>query len=151
MPKLSYAVEMDEVEKQRLAHLLRKNRRRNLTPEIVSKWRARGVAVSVLSDERQQELVARLRASTGPEQERAKDLQDVTRTFVGSASTLVIIDWEVNEEPALLVPAAAVLRTEADLRVLYPSGFVLLKEADAVIIDFEEHVGELQVTYRHLG
>lgn len=137
--------------RKRLAHLLRRNRRRHLIPGVVQMWKARGVAVSVLSDERQQDLLARLPVSEGADYQPTRDVPRVLRDFVNSASTVTVMDWDANEQPALLVPASALLRSESDLRAIYPDGFILVHESCALIVDFYERLGDLQVAHRLFG
>lgn len=137
---------MGEADKQRMADLLRKNRRKKLVPGIVQKWAARGVSASPLSDERQQELLADLRDWDHSEYRPITDLQRAILEFLDDLTLVVIIDFDVNEEPALLIPAHSLLVSEKDLRTVYPSGFVLVREEAALTIDFEEELGRVNVS-----
>jgi hypothetical protein len=138
---------MDQADKQRVAHLLRKNRRQKLVPGIVQKWAGRGVSASPLSDERQQQLLRELRAWDASEYHPIIDVQSAVREFLDGLSVVVVIDFDVNEEPALLVPAHAVSASEKDLRLVYPDGFALVREEAALIVDFEEDVARVNVSY----
>ncbi|MDQ2763906.1 MAG: hypothetical protein M3Y22_10620 [Pseudomonadota bacterium] len=53
---------------------------------------------------------------------------------------VVVVGWDVDEEPVVLVPSTALDRSEANLRVTYPDGFVVLDQplTSALIIDFDE-------------
>lgn len=137
---------MGEADKQRMADLLRKNRRKKLVPRIVQKWAARGVSASPLSDERQQELLAGLQDWGHSEYHPITDLQRVTLEFLDDLTLVVVIDFDVNEEPALLIPAHSLLVSEKDLRTVYPSGFVLVREEAALAVDFEEELGRVNVS-----
>lgn len=130
-----------------MADLLRKNRRKKLVPGIVQKWAARGVSASPLSDERQQELLTDFRAWGHSEYRPIHDLQGVILEFLDGLTLVAIIDFDVNEEPALLVPAHSLPVSEKDLRTVYPDGFALIREEAALIVDFEEDLGRVNVSY----
>jgi hypothetical protein len=138
---------MEETDKQRMADLLRKNRRKKLVSEIVQKWASRGVSASLLSDERQQELLTQLRAWAHSEYNPITDLRNTILEFLDGLSVVVIIDFDVNEEPALLIPAHSLSGSEKDLRAVYPDGFALIREEAALTVDFEEEVGRVNVSY----
>ncbi len=59
----------------------------------------------------------------------------------------MVIDFDVNEEPALLIPAHSLSASERDLRAVYPDGFALIREEAALTVDFEEEVGRVNVSY----
>jgi hypothetical protein len=123
---------MDEADKQRMAELLRKNRRKKIVPGIVKKWAARGVSASPLSDERQQELLTDVRAWGQSEYRPITDLQGAILEFLADLSLVVIIDFDVNEQPALLIPTHSLSVSEKDLRTVYPDGFALIREEAAL-------------------
>jgi hypothetical protein len=138
---------MDEADRQRMADLLRKNRRKKLVPAITQNWAGWGVSASSLSDERQQELLTELRAWDQSQYLPVTDLRGVILEFLDGLSFVVIIDEDVNEEPAVLIPAQSISGSEKDLRAVYPNGFVLIRESAALTIDFEEEVGRVNVSY----
>lgn len=138
---------MNEADKERMADLLRKDRRKKLVPGIVQKWAARGVVASPLSDERQQALLSKLRVWGHSQYSPITDLRDVILEFLDDLSVVVVIDFDVNEEPALLMPARSLSASEKDLRAVYPDGFVLIRDEAALSIDFEEEVGLVNVSY----
>jgi hypothetical protein len=138
---------MDQADKRRMEDLLRKNRRRKLVPGIVQKWAGRGIAASPLSDERQRQLLGELRAWDTSEYRPVVDVQVAICEFLEGPSLVVVVGFDVNEEPALLVPAHALSASEQDLRAVYPDGFVLIREEAALIIDFEEDGGRVNVSY----
>lgn len=53
---------------------------------------------------------------------------------------VVVIGWDVDEEPAMLVSSTAFDRSEVNLRATYPDGFVVLDQplTSALVIDFDE-------------
>jgi len=114
-------------------------------PKAVKAWAALDVTASPLSADRQVTLIARLRASglrrsgvlpEASSRPLSKDIDD----FAEPNDLLIVIGWDVDEEPAVLLPAEAVSRCVADLRSLYPDGFVLLDEPaiEALVVDFDE-------------
>jgi hypothetical protein len=136
-----------KTDRQRMGDLLRKNRRKRLVPGIVQKWVERGVSVSPLSDERQQRLLTELRTWDHSDYRPISDLRAVVLEFLGDLSVVVAIDFDVNEEPALLVPSQSLSASETDLRAAYPDGFALIREGAALIVDFEEQLGRVNVSY----
>ena len=131
--------------RQRFDELLRRRRRTGLVPKVVKAWVALGAAASPLSADRQVALVARLRASglwrSGVLPEASnRPLSKAIDDFAEPNDLLIVIGWDVDEEPAVLLPAEAVSRCVADLRSLYPDGFVLLDQpaTEALVIDFDE-------------
>ncbi|QHD68854.1 hypothetical protein GS397_18495 [Sphingobium yanoikuyae] len=130
---------------QRLDELLRRRRRAALVPKTVEAWAALGVVASPLSAIRQEALVTRLRTSglrrSGVLPEASStSLSQHIRDFVEPNDLLVICGWDVDEEPAVLIPAAAINRCVSHLRSLYPDGFLLLDQpaTSALVIDFDE-------------
>lgn len=138
---------MDRADKQRMADLLRKNRRKRLVPGIVQKWASKGVSASPLADDRQRELLAQLSAWKASEYRPVTDLRAAILQFLGDLSFVVVIDFDVNEQPALLIPAHSLSASEKELRAVYPDGFALIREEAALTVDFEEEVGRLNVSY----
>ena len=78
--------------------------------------------------------------------------QDIDE-FAASNDLLIVIGWDVDEEPAVLLPAEAVSRCVTSIRSLYPDGFVLLDQpaTKAPVVDFDEdspsvvYVGRVQL------
>lgn len=131
--------------RQRLDELLRRERRAGRVPTVVANWAAVGVAASPLSADRQTDLIGRLRSSglrrpseLPPPSTHA--LLPAIREFAGGRDMVVVVGWDVDEEPVVLVPSTALDRSEANLRVTYPDGFVVLDQplTSALIIDFDE-------------
>lgn len=138
---------MDKDDRERMANLLRKNRRKLRIPDIVQAWAMRGVSASPLADERQQELLADFRVWRHSDHSPLSDLQASIAQFLDELSVIVVVDYDVNEEPALLLPVHSLSRSEDDLRAIYPDGFVLVREGAAMTIDFEEQPGQINVSY----
>ncbi|ODU70004.1 MAG: hypothetical protein ABT11_09955 [Novosphingobium sp. SCN 66-18] len=61
--------------------------------------------------------------------------------LVQSSDLLVVIGWNVDEEPALLLQSDALDQSEAFLRAIYPDGFVAASHpfTRALIVDFDEY------------
>jgi hypothetical protein len=61
--------------------------------------------------------------------------------FVEPNDLLIVCGWDVDEEPAVLIPAAAISRCVSHLRSVYPDGFLLLDQptTSALVIDFGEN------------
>ena len=138
---------MGEADDQRMTDLLRKNRRKKLVSGIIQKWAELGVSVSPLSDARQQQLLTVLRAWNHSKYRPIADLQSAILGFVDGLTLVVIIDFDVNEGPALLVPAHSLAVSEKDLRTVYPDGFALIREEGALTVDFEEELRRVNVSY----
>ena len=60
---------------------------------------------------------------------------------------LVIVGWDVEEEPGVLLSSEALIRSVSHLRALYPDGFVLMDQplTSALLVDFDE--GDHAATY----
>jgi hypothetical protein len=135
---------MDE-NRDRLEELLRLRQRNNRVPAIVGAWVKMGASVSPLSAQRQTKIVARLRAAgfrslpTLPLPSLEPLVLSVAE-FSQSADMLVIIGWNVDEEPAMLLPVDALNRSVPHLRLIYPDGFVLIDQPamSALVVDFDE-------------
>lgn len=53
---------------------------------------------------------------------------------------VVIIGWDIDNEPALLVRSEALAQPDAVLRAIYPDGFIAADQTltCALIVDFDE-------------
>lgn len=53
---------------------------------------------------------------------------------------VVIIAWDIDNEPALLIRSEALAQPEAVLRTIYPDGFIAAGQplTRALIVDFDE-------------
>lgn len=92
-------------------------------------------------------MLTDLRAWGHSEYRPINDLQGVILEFLDDLTLVVVIDFDVNEEPALLIPAHSLPVAEKDLRTVYPDGFALIRDEAALIIDFEEDLGRANVSY----
>jgi hypothetical protein len=131
--------------RERLDELLRQRRRNSRVPTVVAAWAKIGVSVSPLSAQRQTDFVGLLRTAgfrafptlqlLSPE-----PLFRAIVEFAGLADILAITGWEVEEEPAVLLPAEALNRSISHLRSIYPDGFVLIDQptTSALVVDFDE-------------
>lgn len=52
----------------------------------------------------------------------------------------VIFDWDIDNEPALLIRGGALVQPSAPFRAIYPDGFVVADEeaTRALIVDFDD-------------
>lgn len=131
--------------RQRLDELLRRRRRAGLVPKSVDAWAALGVAASPLSADRQVALIARLReaglrrSNVLPES-LSRSLSEEIDEVAESNDLLIVVGWDADEEPAVLLPAEALSRCATVLRSLYPDGFVLVDQpaTKALVVDFDE-------------
>jgi hypothetical protein len=123
----------------RLALLQRHRIRKARAPEVVAAWAVEGVTVSVLPDVRHDAVVEQLRGSAT----RARlvgSLQGIVAELGQTGDMAVIIGWDIDNEPALLIRSDALARSGASLRTIYPDGFVATNQpvTRALIVDFEE-------------
>jgi len=131
--------------RQHLDDLLRRRRQADRVPSVVEAWETIGVSASPLSADRQAGLVFSLRAaglrrsSVLPEPSNVP-LPKVVGEFAPPLDMLIVIGWDVDEEPAVLLSAEAFSKSVGHLRTIYPDGFLLLDQplATALVIDFDE-------------
>lgn len=131
--------------RQRLDELLRRKRRAGRVPDLIAAWAALDVPASPLSADRQVELIDRWRsAGSGRSNElphpSTDPLSHPVRAFTKCRDMLVIVGWDVDEEPAMLISSDGLNRSVAHLRAIYLDGFVLLDQpmTSALLIDFDE-------------
>lgn len=64
---------------------------------------------------------------------------------------LVIVGWDVDEEPGVILSSEALNRSVSHLRVMYPDGFVLLDQplTSALLVDFDEEDDAAIYVERH--
>lgn len=143
---------MDGSDKERLASLLRQNHRRLRAPAVIQAWSSRGVAVSRVSGERQEQMLSDMRDWRGSEYVPVANVVALLHGFAGDAAIVAVADWSANEEPALMVPTSALCRSEEDLHRLYPDGMIVWAEAAALCIDFDHEAGEVRACrYERVG
>ncbi len=67
-------------------------------------------------------------------------LQSIVADFGNGSDMLVIIGWDIENEPALLIRSAALARSGASLRTIYAEGFVVANQPTtrALIVEFED-------------
>lgn len=123
----------------RLAVLQRRRFRRARAPEVAAAWALEGVTVSLLSDDRQEDLVEQIRGS-GSRTNVGGSLQSIIAQFADAGDMAVIFDWDIDNEPALLIRSNALVQPSAPLRAIYPDGFVAADEeaTRALIVDFDD-------------
>jgi hypothetical protein len=142
--------------RQRLDELLRRKRRAGRVPHVVATWAALDVAASPLSADRQVDLIdlwrsAGLGRSSKLPQPSTDPLSHPVCEFAGCRDMLVIVGWDVDEEPAVLLSSEGLNRSVAHLRAIYPDGFVLLDQplTSALLVDFDEDDHAVIYVERH--
>ncbi|HEY8574234.1 hypothetical protein [Phenylobacterium sp.] len=123
---------------------MRQNQRRRLIPETIEQWQSRGIPASAVSDDQQEELLERIVGWSWSQMEQVGDLSLTLHDFTTASSMVTVVAWQARERPAVLVPAYALVRTEEDLRRIYPDGFMTFTEAATLIIDFDEAPGDVR-------
>ncbi|MFT4251719.1 MAG: hypothetical protein QM608_04460 [Caulobacter sp.] len=125
----------------RIAILAARIQRKRRLPAITASWKALDVAISPLSDELHEDLLARL-AAVPPShawQEEA-DLAGRLAAFVAEYDTIVVLPWS-SGHPSFLVPAHALPRVGLQIRDIHRDGFfaVTPNRSRALLIDFDDH------------
>jgi hypothetical protein len=115
---------MDE-RRQRLSVLLKRQRRRNVLPDIIAWWAKHGISVSPVSDERHNSLTQVLQGGLSWPLDYSEDYISDVRTFVAQHDIVAICGWDIAEEPAVLVSAGDLSRYASDLTALYLDGFFI--------------------------
>lgn len=125
-------------DKSRLALFQQRRIRKARAPEVAAAWALAGVAASVLSDLRHEELIDLIRGG-GTRTPAAAPLQSIIAELGESGDMLVVIGWDIENEPALLIRRDALARSHAPLRAIYPEGFVAVDQpaTRALVVDFE--------------
>lgn len=123
----------------RLAVLQRRSFRRARAPEVEAAWALAGVPVSLISDVRQEDLVEQIRGG-GTRTSAVGSLQSIIAQLADASDMAVIFDWDIDNEPALLIRSGALVQPSAPLRAIYPDGFVVADEGAtrALIVDFDD-------------
>jgi hypothetical protein len=125
-------------DQSRLAVLQRRRIRKTRAPEVVAAWALAGVTASVLSDLRHDELVGLLRESV-TRTPAVGSLEGILAELGDAGDMVVIIGWDIDNEPALLIPSGPLARSGASLRTIYPDGFVAADQpaTRVLVVDFE--------------
>ncbi|ATC23054.1 hypothetical protein CVUC_08100 [Caulobacter vibrioides] len=66
---------------------------------------------------------------------------------------LIVVEWDVNEHPAVLISAEALLRSLPKLRATYPNGFCLADPqlSEALIVSFDDERVEVEIDLLELA
>ena len=110
-------------------------------PAITASWKALGVAISPLSDELHEDLLARLAAAPPSYAWREEaDLAGRLVAFVAEHDTIVVLPWS-SEHPSFLVPAQVLPRVGPQLRDIHRDGLFAFTpdRSRALLIDFNDH------------
>jgi len=128
---------------ERLAKLLRHNRVKRRAAELAGHWAAAGVSVSPVTHDRHWKLLDRLRGDRSWPLDFVEDLACSVRAFLEGCDLVAALGYDIEEEPPLLISAAALLRTSSTLAKIYPDGFVLVRDDthQALIVDIDDEEG----------
>jgi hypothetical protein len=115
-------------------------------PDLIGTWDARGVRASALGQVQHEQVVEQFRNQACERVKLDGPLQDIWVAFASSKDMLVMFDWQLDENPAVLIGAKAFRCSEAFLRSIHPDGFVLMDKplTVAVVVDFQEHSFEAE-------
>jgi hypothetical protein len=105
----------------------------------VAAWAAAGVAASVLSDVRHEDIIKQLQG-VGRSKRQFGSLQNIVAELREAGDMAVIIGWNIDNEPALLIRSQALSQPDSIIRTIYPDGFIAAAQplTSALIIDFDE-------------
>lgn len=119
-------------------------RRARRVLDLLESWAKVGVVASALSADRQAELIDRLRRATLHRTTEgatpASDaVADAVAAFAAGRDMAILVAWNVDEEPALLLSFKALNRSVPHLRRVHPDGFVVLNQplTAALLVDFD--------------
>lgn len=135
---------MNTSDPSRLSDLLERNFRRRRSLELVRRWASLGVAVSPLSENRRSALIGCLRHGRCLQPFRPiADLDEVVRTFCREGDCVSVMGWEVNAEPALVIPTGRLLAQIPVIQSIYRDGFIIFNgiTSSALQIDFDDADG----------
>ncbi|MFK0300515.1 hypothetical protein ACIQTU_14990 [Brevundimonas sp. NPDC090276] len=144
---------MSAERQQRIFDLLQKKRRSTRLPPLVALWTALGARVSPLADERQRELIHCFRAAGSFTLEPTPNLEKALLAFVEQFEMVVVVEWDANEHPAVLLSTKAFARSASKLRSVYRDGFWLADTAlsKAIVVSFDEDRAEVEVAALELS
>ena len=88
---------------------------------------------------RQEDLVEQIRGG-GTRTRAVGSLQSIIAQLADASDMAVIFDWDIDNEPALLIRSGALVQPSAPLRAIYPDGFIVTDEeaTRALIVDFDD-------------
>ena len=128
-------------EKSRVAVLQRRRVRKSRAPDLIARWAAVGVTASALSDLQHEALLDSLRNPNEDRSRTAGSLSSIVADLGNASEMVVVIGWDVDEEPGLLLQSASLAQSNAFFRATYPDGFVAANQplTRALIVDFEDN------------
>ena len=128
---------------ERRKKLLSESRRQKRAAGLVAEWASNDVCASPVAQNKYALLVDRLRAGHAWPLRWTNDLPGEVRAFVTAEELIVILGWDVEEEPALLVSSVRLTAKVAALDRIYPDAFVLISDVagQALLVDFDADGG----------
>jgi len=108
-----------------------------------------GINASALSHSKHEELLGRLRQPGSKISCASGSLDAILAEFSKSNDIIVVIGWNVDEEPSLLIPGDALAQSQTFFRTAYPDGFVVTNQpvSHALMIDFDESDIEVEAVF----
>lgn len=127
---------------ERLKRLLRQNRLKKRATVLVDTWASHGVKVSPIAHVGYWKLLDQLHGGRSWPLDWVDDLTGSIQLLVGDKDMILIMGWDVTEEPALLISSRALLGMVAKIATIYPDGFVLINDRtrNALLVDIDEGV-----------
>lgn len=124
----------------RLSKLLRRSQLSLLTSEVLSAWATAGCSAKALDHEQHEELVRCFRERTGIRTRLDGSFLRHLQNFGIDSNVVAVVGWNVDIEPAVVVPGTALGVSEDNLRALYPDGFVVCDQplSRLLIVDFDD-------------
>lgn len=116
---------MTDDRRERLAELLREDRRKKARPRIVEQWAEFGVSISPIADGRHKWLADRQNSGLTWSLDFVPNYVATVEEFVAAHDMVAIAGWDLMEEPACLVTAHDLRRVASTLVELYPDGFIV--------------------------
>lgn len=144
---------MSAERQQRIIDLLQQKRRSTRLPPLVAVWAALGARVSPLADERQRELIHCFRAAGPFTLEPTLNLERTMLAFAEQFEMVVVVEWDANEHPAVLISTKAFARSASKLKSIYRDGFWLADTAlsKAIVVSFDEDRAEVDIATLELS
>jgi len=131
---------MTDDRRERLAELLREDRRKKARPSIVKQWAELGVSISPIADGRHKWLADSQSSGLSWSLDFVPDYVATVEEFVAAYDMVAIAGWDLMEEPACLVTAHDLSLAARKLVDLYPDGFIVADSSFRCVlgVDWDE-------------
>jgi hypothetical protein len=91
---------------------------------LIDAWAAIDVSVFPLASDDRQQLLGNLKRGAWSADE-PREFNAALTNFANPMDFVVIVGWDIGQDPAVLLPASAVAGAKSHLQELYPRGFLL--------------------------